>query len=212
MSKGRRAECCEMAECGGRAGRAAVYTTVSSLGGGGDCMVFKAECGSRSACWVDPSLSRWRGSCGSQRSWQWEQWGHRAEKDSRYSWHGRRVHSDSVRSPQNCKLCLLTAGYYLYRLPPVCFRFHLTCLHPFLFCFLSLNTSLLCLLRFRLLNPGGRRLENEAGLSQANYVCTLSLAGLFSEFRVLWCMSVACLSFCLHFIFGHLKVTIASGF
>lgn len=26
--------------------------------------------------------------------------------------------------------------------------FHLTCLHPFLFCFLSLNTPLLCLLRY----------------------------------------------------------------
>lgn len=48
-----------------------------------------------------------------------------------------------------------------------------------LFCFLSLNTSLLSLLRYHLLNPGERRQEETKANSTKPFVCSLKSAGLF---------------------------------
>lgn len=42
----------------------------------------------------------------------WPAGGAGEEADSRRAGHGRRIHTDSVRSAQNCKLCFSTTGYY----------------------------------------------------------------------------------------------------
>lgn len=54
-----------------------------------------------------------QGRCsGGASSWQWTAGGAIEKKDRRCPWHGRCLHTDCIRSAQNCKLCFSTAGYY----------------------------------------------------------------------------------------------------
>lgn len=61
-------------------------------------------------------LRTW-GSGGGSGSWQWPAGDAGAQA---YCWcigYGWRLHSDRIRSAQNCKLCFSTTGYYLWKFP-----------------------------------------------------------------------------------------------
>lgn len=57
-------------------------------------------------------ISRQGGCSWGASSWQWSAGGAIEKKDRRCPRHGRCLHTDCIRSAQNCKLCFSTAGYY----------------------------------------------------------------------------------------------------
>lgn len=58
------------------------------------------------------NISRQGGCSGGASPWQWSAGGAVEKKDRRCPRHGRCLHTDCIRSAQNCKLCFSTAGYY----------------------------------------------------------------------------------------------------
>lgn len=56
--------------------------------------------------------TRWGSCSGGTCPRQWSTGGHGEEKDCRGLGHGWGLHTDCIRSAQNCKLCFSTAGYY----------------------------------------------------------------------------------------------------